>query len=228
VRTLLLVPIVHTPAEMGFAQQAVREIKAQLYGLQRVKRYEAEVSRFWNELEARLSDQTINRVYNDSLPLGGEAGREFVARIAAAGSRNYRLLARLVAKGAQLEATEDASLLREEVDYLQRLVGALSLAEKTELASTYKRRLQTLMQERDRYIAGQINTSLRHGERGLIFLGESHDIRSYLDEDIAIVLLVRGKQSAAVPGDHQTTITGRDDTVEQARRSNADAGQGNS
>jgi hypothetical protein len=65
VRTLLLVPIVHTPAEMGFAQQAVREIKAEIYGLQWTERYEAEVYRFWNELEARLSNQTIDRVYND-------------------------------------------------------------------------------------------------------------------------------------------------------------------
>jgi hypothetical protein len=133
-----------------------------------------------------------------------------------------------VAQGAQLEATENAHLLLEEVDYIQRIVGAPSLAEKTELAVIYKRRLQTLIQERDRYIARQINATLRNSERGLIFLGASHDIRPYLDADIAVVWLVRGQQQAVALDTRGTTIASQDDTVGQAHRSNSDAGQSSS
>jgi hypothetical protein len=133
----------------------------------------------------------VDRVYNDSLPLGGEAGGELIAKIAAAGSRNYQLLQALVAKGAQLEATEDPRLLQEEVEHIQRIVNAPSPQEKTTLASQYRQRLWDLIQERDRYIARQINRSLRDGERSLIFLGASHDIRPYLDHDIVVVRLTR-------------------------------------
>jgi len=212
-RTLLWVPIVHTPAEMGFAQQAVREIKSQLYGAPWTARYEEEVNRFWDELEQRVADVMVDRVYNDSLPLGGEAGREFVAKIAAGGSRNYRLLARLVAKGAQLEATENPRLLQEEVEHLQRIVSAPSLAEKTALAARYRRRLQALTQERDRYIARRINESLREGERGLLFLGGSHDVRPYLDKDIAVVRLVRGKRSVSALDDRRSDGSNLGNTI---------------
>jgi hypothetical protein len=193
VRTLLLVPIVHTPAEMGFAQEAVRELKRRIFGPQWTRRYEAEVNRFWDELEQRVTQLKVDRVYNDSLPIGGEAGRDLVEKIAAAGSRNYQLLSRLVAGGAQLEATEDPCLLQEEVDYIQRIVTATSLAAKEALAEQHKQRLSDLIVERDRYMARRIHESLRDGETGMIFLGASHDIQPFLHNDIAVVRLVREK-----------------------------------
>lgn len=225
-RTLVLVPIIHTPAEMGFAEAAVREIKARMFGPQWTRRYEAEVNRFWDELECQLTQLKVDRVYNDSLPLGGDAGRELAEKIAAAGSRNYQLLCRLVAMGAQLEATEDPRLLQEEVGYIERIVSATSLAEKEALAEKHKHRLLELIQERDRYIAQRIHESLREGERGMIFLGASHDLQPFLDKDIAVVRLVRGKQ-ADVDGEQAgpATITGKQGVAEPGRRSEADAGE---
>jgi hypothetical protein len=193
VRTLLLVPIIHTPADMGFAAEAVREIKARMFGPQWTRRYEAEVNRFWDELERRLTQLKVDRVYNDSLPIGGEAGRDLVAKIAAGGSRNYQLLARLAASGVPLEATEDPRLLREEVSYIERIITATSLLEKEALARQHKQRLCDLIVERDRYMAQRISESLRDGETGMIFLGASHNIEPFLDKDIAVAHLVRGK-----------------------------------
>jgi hypothetical protein len=42
-------------------------------------------------------------------------------------------------------------------------------------------------------MAQRINESLRDGETGMIFLGASHNIEPFLDNDIAVVHLVRGK-----------------------------------
>lgn len=192
-RTLLLVPIIHTPADMGFAEQAVREIKAQVLGPLQARQYEEEVTRFWDELERRVSQLRVDRVYNDSLPLGGEAGRTLVEMTAAAGSRNYQLLARLAASGVPLEATEDPRLLQEEVGYIQFIVTAKSPVEKAALAEEHKNRLRELIRERDRYIAGRIDASLRDGEKGMIFLGASHHIEPLLAKDIVVVRLVRGR-----------------------------------
>lgn len=194
-RTLLLVPIIHTPADMGFAQAAVREIKAQRFGPQRTKRSEEEVSRFWDALERQVSALRVDRVYNDSLPLGGEAGGTLVEMVASAGSRNYQLLARLVAGGAHLEATEDPRLLQEEVAYLQRIVTAKTLTEKAALAEQHKGRLHELIQARDRYIAQRIHETLREREWGMIFLGASHHIEPLLAKDIAVVHLMRGPRA---------------------------------
>jgi len=193
VRTLLLVPIIHTPADMGFAAEAVREIKARMFGPQWTRRYEAAVNGFWDELAHRVTQLKVDRVYNDSLPIGGEAGKELVGKIAAAGSRNYQLLSRLVARGGQLEATEDPRLLQEEVRYIERIVTAKSLLDKEALARQHKQRLSDLIVERDRYMAQRINESLRHGETGMIFLGASHNIEPFLDKDIAVAHIVRGK-----------------------------------
>lgn len=198
-RTLLLVPIIHTPTEMGFAEEAVREVKAQMFGPQWASRYQEEISRLWDDLEREVSQLTVDRVYNDSLPLGGSEGVRFVERIAATGSRNYQVLLGLVARGAQLEATEDARLLEEEVRYVGHLVRAGSLPEREAFAARYRGRLADLIFERDRYIARRINESLREGERGLIFLGASHHIETHLDRDIQVVHLVRGKRGQGDP-----------------------------
>ena len=120
-------------------------------------------------------DYTHLRIYQDAQPVGGERGRAAVAELATRGSQNHQLLLRLVDRGAILEQTEDPALLLQEIELLRQAHGAVqpSMAQK-------------LLTERDRYIAGRINSTLSPGETGLLFLGALHDVQPWLERDILV------------------------------------------
>ena len=54
------------------------------------------------------------------------------------------------------------------------------------LAARYRALSQALLKERDQAIAQRINTTLRPGETGLLFLGMLHSVESWLAQDIQV------------------------------------------
>lgn len=212
-RRLLFVPIMHSEADMGSAGPALAASARARSGA-RWDLHQRTVDRFWDVVAAYLAagDARRLRLYQDGMVVEGDLAGVVVREAAVRGSRNYRLLLDLVAKGAVLRKTEDASLLARE--YLE-VWGALEgRAETGTLHKDMKRK--DLLAARDKAIAGAIGGTLKPGEVGVLFLGAAHNPLDYLAADISVEML---KDRHVVQVYFEELLAGNDDArlVELAR-----------
>jgi hypothetical protein len=178
-RRLLLVPIVHEPADMGSGALDLLRQTVRLAGERRWTAHQRVIARYWERVgeHLRTLDAGRLRIYQDGLPVGGEAGRRIVAEAAARGSRNHGLLLALVERGAELRETEEVALL------VRERARAARGGEDPEDARGDG---DALLVERDRAMARRIDASLRPGEIGVLFVGASHQVERWLPADVAI------------------------------------------
>ncbi|MDA2926036.1 TraB/GumN family protein [Acidobacteria bacterium AH-259-G07] len=139
-------------------------------------------------LRALPRDGRKIRIYQDGMPVCGQEV-ELARQLAQKGSANHRLVVDLVERGALLMGTEDPELLCQERG---RLKSGANLSQDA-AASHYDH----LMERRDRYIANRINSTLRQGELGLVFIGALHRLADKLPEDIEVVQLGEPRLSRA-------------------------------
>jgi hypothetical protein len=177
-RTLIIVPIVHSREDMGsLAPDSTRGV--------------AEAARrgaaFWSAIRERIEslDQDWNgvKVYQDGLP---DTLPELVDRIVArAPGQNYGLLRWLGGHGAAVLGTEDPKLLMEEHTLLKAINDA-SERDRARARATYTSRALALLDERDSYIARRIDSTLGEGQTGLLFVGAAHQVEKKLPRDIVV------------------------------------------
>jgi hypothetical protein len=186
-RKLVYIPIVHTLADMGSLGASIQSVKLARLGRQGLAHNAAVVEKMWEEIERVAGNLPVSpgtvRVYQDGLPVCGRE-REMVSELAAAGSRNHRLLLSLEARGAVPMGTESPELLVEEY---QLASAELAAGGVTRVKARRDRVRDALLEKRDRYIAARINGTLGAGESGILFLGMLHDVAGYLDSDINVV-----------------------------------------
>jgi AcrR family transcriptional regulator len=185
VRRLIYVPIIHGPEDLGSRLEDVRRAYLARYGLRAWQQHLKSVEQFWEEVRhsvRRFPQETRKlRIYQDGLPVCGRE-LELAQQLAVNGSRNHRLIVELVEQGALLTGTEDPELLKREQERSQDAVGLSQPAS----ASRY----DALMEQRDRYIAAQIDATLQaEGEVGLLFMGALHRVVERLPKDIEVVRL---------------------------------------
>lgn len=189
-KKLLIIPVVHSEAEMGSLRDGISQILEGALGRDRRERHKRAIYTFWEELKELLErilkdvDMEKVKIYQDGVPIGGEPGVKLVEECAKNGSPNFQLVLSLIRRGATLEKTEDAHLLKEEYEILKEIVSAKTSIEREKLAERYKKRLYKLTDERDRYIAGRITETLREGMLGILFIGATHNIVPYLLPEI--------------------------------------------
>ncbi len=196
-RKLLYIPIIHTQADMGALGPSLERMKVSKLGRQGAARHAGLVAKMWHEIERVVENLPVMagkvRVYQDGLPVCGHE-QQIVSQLAAAGNRNHRLLLRLQARGAVLMGTESPELLVEEYQLLTSALAS-SLAREAARAEARQKPLRdALLERRDRYIAGRINTTLATGETGILFLGMLHAVNRYLEPDIQVVYPLRSPQ----------------------------------
>ena len=177
-RTLVVVPVVHSREDMGsLAPDSPRGV--------------AEASRrgaaFWSALRQRIErlnqDWKGVKVYQDGLP---DAFPELVDKVVSkAPGQNYALLRWLAERGATVLGTEDPKLLVEERTLLKALSDASGPARESARAA-YARRAPVLLDERDGYIARRIDATLGDGQTGLLFIGAAHTVEKHLPPDIVV------------------------------------------
>ena len=113
-RQLIVIPIVHTPADLGSQQDRAREAYIARYGAQQWDQHLEMLAQLWHTIRQRVLalpvDFTTVRLYQDGLPICGYE-LAIVETLAAAGSSNHQLLLELVNRGAMLMGTEDPALL---------------------------------------------------------------------------------------------------------------------
>lgn len=184
-RTLVLIPIIHTPGDMGRLGQRISLDEAHRRLAQ--GRW-AEIQR---QVRALALDWPRVRVYQDGLP---DAGPEVVRKILAeVQSPNYDLLRWLAAQGAELVGTESPTLLKQEYDHLRATLEAPDARAKATARRRYAARAGALLAERDAYIARRIADTLEAGGVGLLFIGQAHSVAERLPADVSVRRLARGR-----------------------------------
>ena len=179
-RALILLPIIHSPTDLGTLSAAAESSRNDAQALQ----YLDAVESFWSVVDGVIKGMDLNyqqlKVYQDSLPVCDVVDC-IVADVAASGSKNYALLETLQKKGSTLMGTESPDLLKQEkalmTEMLQSPNRSQALTEKA----------QDLLSQRDSFIGQRINESLADEEMGLIFVGLMHNIEPYLSSDIVVV-----------------------------------------
>ena len=198
-RKLIHIRIVHSQADLGSVAERLRATSNQKLSAQGWRKHQQQVAAFWRRLRAELMERVEKelagagweklRIYQDGMPAGGETARRIVEEVAEKGSLNYQMLRELLKRGASLEKTEHAGLLREEYGMIRQIVAAAGAVEREQARRIYRRRSEALLAQRDRFIAKRIDQTLKEGELGLLFVGASHRVRSYLPRDIEVISL---------------------------------------
>ena len=176
---------------MGSLGGRAAQVYRARFGAAKWKEHVRGVGGLWRGIQERLVSLKLDfsrlRLYQDGLPVCGKEA-EIVRDLAARGSPNHQLIAGLMDLGARLEGTEDVELLLREYELA-----------KCQLAQVHGRAAgggqavedaQTILRERDYFIARRIGETLGGNETGLLFLGLAHEVPSYLPQDIAVQFLI--------------------------------------
>jgi len=189
-RTLIYIPIIHSQVEMGAFSESVRKATLQKLGRQAWNRKVRLIDKTWEAIERTVDGLKLPNgkilLYQDGLPVCGREA-EIVADLARAGSRNHRLLIRLMERGATIMGTESSSLLIEEYE-LNKQAFAKSRNPKSPRVEARQKALgESLLKKRDQFIADRIHRTLRAGETGILFLGMLHSVKEWLPKNIRVI-----------------------------------------
>lgn len=183
-RALIYVPIVHSEVDLGSMADEIRRRFEEIFGASEWIRRYASVEAMWGGIRGKLAAVPLSwqrtRLYQDGLPVCGRE-RDIVRDLAEKGSRNHQLLAELVERGATLMGTENPELMLAEYRRIQKLVQAAQRSEPDSIVEELKREGETILYDRDVFIAQCIDTTLEDGETGILFLGLLHRVDELLD-----------------------------------------------
>ena len=171
---------------MGSLAPAVREAGLKRFGHGHVRQKAAAVARGWATIRSAVVAWTLPwdrvRLYQDGLPICGRES-DIVESLAAAGSANHQLLLELMRKGAVLTGTESAELVTEEYRQVRERLAAISHGRRGGYDAD-SAQSDRLLRRRDQFIAKRIDTTLRAGDIGILFVGLLHSVGPHLADDI--------------------------------------------
>jgi len=186
-RTLYYIPIIHTHTDLGALNEPVMRTYLHKLGISGLKRKIGFIDKIWSKIEHFIDGLDIPfeniRLYQDGLPVCGREA-EIVEDLANAGSRNHKLLLRMMQRGAMLMGAESAELLVEEYELFKEMLNPEGPSRTSENNFNAKALSESLLKKRDRYIADRINNTLQAGESGILFLGMLHNIQRQLEKNI--------------------------------------------
>lgn len=191
-KSLIYFPIVHTSNDMGSMSNALSLDGENKYGKDAWKNHLMSVDASWNKIE-ELINITIKdiiptkiKIYQDGMPVNGEAGNRIVKQVSQMGSKNYKIIENLLSLGAILENAENKELLIKEYELFSNMINAKTTSEKLMANIIYLDLSKESLNNRDSHIANQINLTLNDGEIGIAFFGATHSIIEKLSDDIDV------------------------------------------
>lgn len=188
-RTLIYCPVIHSVVDLGALGKPVQTATRTALGAEAWRRRVHTVEQMWNEIERLIDamelDPARTRLYQDGLPICDHE-LEIVKEMTYKGSRNHRILLRLIGRGATLMGTESAPLLLQEYNLAKRLLDPSQANMDPDARDALQMHARELLKARDRFIAERINSTLGTGDTGLLFLGMLHDITPWLEPDIQV------------------------------------------
>ena len=188
-RNLYVIPIIHMSADMGSVAPSLDDRATAKLTPELWQRHKEIVSAFWDSIGQFLDELDVNgfKVYQDGLIADGEEGLRIVKESVGQGSKNFKIIERLLERGAILIKTESLSLVKQEYGYIKKMSYSRSLKEREVAALRYKLAQGKLLKQRDEFIAGRINETLAEGATGILFIGAYHDVVRRLAPDIRVV-----------------------------------------
>ena len=194
-KKLFYIPIVHNQSDLGSLGSQLSLEGERKYGVTLWQEHLKEVNKSWDKIEIGINKQLENisfdkiKIFQDGLPVAGDIGLKIIKDTADKGSKNYRIIDNLLSKGAILEIAENKEFLLKEYHLLSE-IGKAETTEKQLVAYThYQEVAKELLNDRDNYIANQINSSLNEEETGIAFFGAAHSIIEKLNKDINVVVI---------------------------------------
>ena len=187
-RTLLYVPIIHTSADLGSLAEDVERRGLEKFGEDMWQDHLRTIDGLWDALFLYFDSINVSgaKIFQDGMIADGDVGLNIIQEGDKAGSKNHRLVSKLLQRGAILMKTEDFNLVKKERDRLLKIIRAKTTAEKIFGLFLYKLTKKTLLRQRDEYIAQRIDRALQEGETGILFIGAYHQIKPRLPRDIKI------------------------------------------
>lgn len=135
---------------------------------------------FWDYVREKLRVfSKIDKIYRDEL---WKAGAEALKALVAVDKENYRIMKKLMEKGAKILATEDPILVAESEAWRTMLLDPQSTFLIREL-------YQQALEDRCRYISDRINATLEDDEVGVLFIEPSRRIQ--LPGEMKIIKMFR-------------------------------------
>ena len=187
-RTLIYVPVIHTSADLGSLAEdvtirGIADMGEDVWG-----KHKAAVEKFWDVISDYFDSIDVSgmKIYQDGMVADGEIGQRIVEESAKSGSRNYKLVAWLLKRGAVLVKTEDFKLVKEERDRLVAIMQSKSIMHKIIAFIKYKLAKDRLLDKRDIFIAKRIDETLCQNETGIIFIGAYHNIKKRIPRSIRV------------------------------------------
>jgi len=190
-RKLLYVPIIHSSADLGSIAAEAEKKGIAICGKGRWQAHKQTIALFWDALSKFFEslDPGGYKIYQDGLVADGELGMKIVADGVKRGSKNYEIIYHLVERGATLVKTEDVDIVMKEYKSIVELAKAKSFISKSAAFFKHIINKNRILVERDSYITGRVEETLKDGETGILFIGAQHDIQNGLPSDIDVVEL---------------------------------------
>jgi hypothetical protein len=194
-KKLIYIPIVHNKADLGSLGSQLSQEGERKYGVSEWQNHIGQVEKSWDNIETELFKRLRKssfgkiKIYQDGLPVTGDIGLKIVKDAALAGSKNYSIIEKLIARGASLEIAENKELLLKEYYLLSDINKAETPEKQMTAYLAYQNSSGELIISRDNFVANQINTTLKEGETGIAFFGATHRILDKLNTDIKVTVI---------------------------------------
>lgn len=186
---LYYVPIIHSIEDYGSLGPAIKKAFGGQIGEAAFGRLQKNINELWKIIEERI-ERTIPDVggfviYHDGFPVGSK--EKILALFGYMcqdhpESPNFRLVKKLLAKGAMLEGTEDINLVIEQLQLYKHAAEAVSPDEQKKLLAANAARSREITKLRDEFIAKRIHGTLSEEGKGILFMGRDHDVISELEK----------------------------------------------
>jgi len=190
-RTLIYIPVLHSVADMGPMAAEHNRIGIAEFGNEFWEIHIATISKYWESIDNYCETLKIGerglKLYQDGMVTDGELALRIIDDNVKMGSRNFKIISKLVNGGAEIIKTEDLNLVNKELEMMNSIPASnLFLLQVLKILVLRWKRLN-LLKKRDYFIASRIADTLQQEETGLIFLGAYHNILRKLPKDLNII-----------------------------------------
>ncbi len=148
--------------------------------LEKFNNYWCQVENQVSSLELKLGK--IDKIYHELISVGGDDGAKVIKDL---NDKSYQIVEHRLDKGTKLEATEEAELLTEFMDWSRCLVIGL---QNQKVFTTVYEYYTEASKRRNEHIAKKIDETLKQDEVGILFMREGHQIQ--FPSDIKIFYVV--------------------------------------
>lgn len=186
---LYYVPIIHSVEDYGSLGPAIKKAFSEKSEGATFDRLQKEIHEYWQVVEKRIDTTILDIreliIYHDGFPVGDREKVLALFRYMCKDhpkSPNFRLVKKLLDRGALIEGTEDMNLVMEQLELYQRAVEASSPEKQAEILVRGAARSKEILKLRDIFIAQRIHDTLPESEKGILFIGRDHNVIAELEK----------------------------------------------